>query len=187
MNQHVHARKVAQGCADSSSTYTVHVPVKISKTWKLSGRSWVAASHLPQHSSQPPHEEEAERTRRAHTCFRSVRGRPSKRTDGSDRPRHVPMSAAASNSPFSTTAANGASTALIHIVTQIQGRTFSTRPWSQRVAMVPPHSSQCRACGRAVGVRTRHCARHIVRPWCGPATCQLFFLPPDPSPTTWRE
>ena len=49
LDRHVNARKVTQACAGSSSMHTVHAPIKISKSWKLSGRSWVAVSHLPQH------------------------------------------------------------------------------------------------------------------------------------------
>ena len=54
--------------------------------------------------------------RRPHAYSPAGRGRPSKRIDRPDRPQHVPMCAAASNSPFSSTSAHGASAALIHIV-----------------------------------------------------------------------
>ena len=44
-----HACNEAQARATSSSTRTVHVAIKVLKRLKLSGRSLVAGSHLPQH------------------------------------------------------------------------------------------------------------------------------------------
>ena len=119
---------------------------------------------------------------RAHARSQAVRARLSKRASRPDGPQRTEASAEASSSPNSTTAANGASTALIRIVVQTGGRMFSSTAESLATVSRSPHSWHHQECGRPIAVAARWTAVENIRPPSRVATCQLFILPPVP----WR-
>ena len=109
-----HACAMAQAGAGNRSMRTVYGTDQLLKKLKLSGRSLMAAAALwPNEHMRCDHQ--SARLQRACAFSPAWRRRPSRRTNEPSRSQRAAASAADSSSPYSSTAANGASTVLIHI------------------------------------------------------------------------